>query len=195
MAFREALLTLLSIGPRHGYQLKLDFEAATGEAWPLNIGQVYSTLQRLERDGLIEHVDTDADDRIVYRVTGPGAELVAEWLSRPVARSVTNRDELSMKLLLALAAGVADPETVIATQRGATMTALQDYTRLREETDEHELAWELLLDRLIIRADAELRWLDRVEERLANRPDTVGVPTGETDPVPDPEALTSGEPT
>ncbi len=71
-----------------------------------------------------------------------------------------------MKLLLAMSSGVVDPVVVIGIQRTATMTAIQDYTRLKADTDPHDLPWLLHIDRLILRAEAELRWLDRVEERL-----------------------------
>ncbi len=176
MAFRDALLALLSAGPRHGYQLKLDFETAVGAAWPLNVGQVYTTLQRLERDGLAEVVATDTEGRIVYRITGAGADAVSGWLDSPVERPVTDREELSMKLLLSLAVGVGDPLEVVATQRSATMASLQDYTRLRHDSAEGDLAWQLHLERLMIAAEAELRWLDRVEDRLARRPATAAPP-------------------
>ncbi|NOY55896.1 MAG: PadR family transcriptional regulator [Actinobacteria bacterium] len=172
MAFRETLLVLLLDGPSHGYQLKLDFETATGDAWPLNVGQVYSTLQRLERTGLVEVESTDAEGRIRYEITEQGRTVVEQWFSSPVEQSMATRDDLSMKLLLSIATSAADPAKVIGTQRGATMRALQDYTRLREETNESDLAWELHLDRLIIRSEAELRWLDRVEDRLAARTTT-----------------------
>jgi DNA-binding PadR family transcriptional regulator len=166
MGIKEGLLTLLAEGPAHGYQLKLDFEAATGEAWPLNIGQVYTTLQRLERDGLVELIETDAEGRVIYAITASGRETLAAWMLTPVERTVTNRDDVSMKLLLAMASGVVDPVEVIAIQRDATMAAIQDYTRLKTRTDADDLAWLLHIDRLILRAEAELRWLDRVEDRL-----------------------------
>lgn len=170
MAVREGLLVLLAAGPSHGYQLKLDFERATGEAWSLNVGQVYSTLQRLERDELVEVVGEDDEGRIVHRLTLAGRDEVDAWLVGPVSRTVTNRDELSMKLLLAIAAGTGDPHRIIAIQRQSTMGDLQDYTRLRADTDPDDLAWSLHLDRLAIRSEAELRWLDRVERRLEGRP-------------------------
>ncbi len=167
MGVREGLLVLLAEGPKHGYQLKIEFEAATGEAWPLNIGQVYTTLQRLERDERVRAVGEDDEGRIAYRLTAEGKEEISAWLHHPVERSVANRDEVSMKLLLTLASGVADPQTVIETQRQATMRSLQDYTRLRMEQDRSDIPWQLHIDRLVFRAEAELRWLDRVEERLA----------------------------
>lgn len=158
---------MLASNPAHGYQLKLDFEAATGEAWPLNIGQVYTTLQRLERDGLITLVETDDEGRVIYAITAAGRSELDTWMQSPVERTVANRDDVSMKLLLAMASGVIDPAIVIGIQRNATMSAIQDYTRLKADTDAGDLAWLLHIDRLILRAEAELRWLDRVEERLA----------------------------
>ena len=167
MGIKEGLLTLLAEGPAHGYQLKLDFEAATGDAWPLNIGQVYTTLQRLERDGLVTLVETDDEGRVIYAITAAGREALAAWMLTPVERTVANRDDVSMKLLLAMSSGVVDPIEVIAIQRDATMAAIQDYTRLKARTDADDLAWLLHIDRLILRLlEAELRWLDRVEDRL-----------------------------
>ncbi len=170
MGIREGLLALLAEEPKHGYQLKVEFEAATGEAWPLNIGQVYTTLQRLERDGLVERHETDDEGRHSYRITKAGRAELVEWMTRPERRSVTNRDEVSMKLLLAMVADVVNPLEVLAIQRNATMTTLQDYTRLKADTPADDLAWLLHLDRLILRGEADLRWLERVEERLAAGP-------------------------
>lgn len=167
MGVREGLLVLLADGPKHGYQLKLDFESATGEAWPLNIGQVYTTLQRLERDECVKAIGEDTEGRIAYRITANGKEAIAHWLTAPVERTVANRDEVSMKLLLTLASGVVEPRTVIDTQRTATMRSLQDFTRLRSDSDRQDIPWQLHIDRLIFRAEAEMRWLDRVEERIA----------------------------
>lgn len=190
MGIKEGLLTLLAEGPTHGYQLKLDFESATGEAWPLNIGQVYTTLQRLERDGLVTIVETDEEGRVIYDITELGLAELAEWMDNPVERSVANRDDVSMKLLLAMSSGVVDPAKVIATQRQSTMAAIQDFTRLKSKTDPGDIPWLLHIDRLILRAEAELRWLDRVEARLGQTPtrarkprqvhtDQATVPSGE----------------
>ena len=170
MGVREGLLVLLAKGPKHGYQLKLDFETATGEAWPLNIGQVYTTLQRLERDECVTAIGEDEEGRIAYRITATGHEQVAGWLEDPVEMSAANRDEVSMKLLLTLSSGVVDAQTVIDTQRRATMQMLQNYARLRVDSERHDFPWQLHIDRLTFRAEAELRWLDRVEERMAHLP-------------------------
>ena len=171
MGVREGLLALLARGPRHGYQLKLEFEAATGEVWPINIGQVYTTLQRLERDDLVAGGEADGEGRIVYELTRDGLAETTTWFTTAVDRTVPGRDEVTIKLLLAMVAGVVDPHAVVDTQRVATLTALQDYTRLKSDADpDADVAWLLQLERLIMQADAELRWLDRVEDRLGLYP-------------------------
>jgi len=166
MGVREGLLALLARGPRHGYQLKLDFEQATAEVWPVNIGQVYTTLQRLERDELVAPGEPDEEGRVVYTLTPAGLAEATDWFTTPLDRTVPARDEVTMKLLLAMVAGVVDPGAVVEAQRVATLTALQDYTRLKADAGTDDVAWLLQLERLVMQAEAELRWLDRVEDRL-----------------------------
>lgn len=168
MGIREGLLALLAEEPKHGYQLKVDLEAATGDSLSINVGQVYSTLQRLERDGLIEGGDEDADGREVYAITPTGRETLAEWALAPVDLAAAGRDEISLKILVALFTDGLDPTAIIDSQRSATMSLLQDFTRLRSRDREGDLAWQLHLDRLMYSAEAELKWLDRVEERIAS---------------------------
>lgn len=192
MGVREGLLALLADGPQHGYQLKLDFEAATGEVWPLNVGQIYTTLQRLERDALVEAGEADAEGRISYRITDAGRTELADWYATPVDRRAPSRDEVTMKLLLALTGrGGTDPTAVVAIQRAATMTALQDYTRLKADADPEDAAWTLQLERLVMIAEAELRWLDRVEDRLDLVPRRPPGPAVLTDDSHDPDATAS----
>jgi len=167
MGIREGLLVLLADTPKYGYQLKTDFEQATGEAWPLNVGQVYTTLQRLDRDGLVVEHETDAEGRVSYELTTDGRTELVSWMTTPETRPVPARDEVAMKVLLAATSTSIDPVIVIDEQRRATMANLQDYTRLRSKTDAGELAWLLQLDRLILLRQAELRWLDDAEERIA----------------------------
>lgn len=170
MAVRNALLALLSEGPKHGYQLKAEFEAATGGTWPVNIGQVYSTLQRLERDGLVASAEDvgDGDRQHPYRLTEAGRAALAEWVTTPVERDPPQRDELAVKLLVVLATSAADPAEVIQAQRRAALERLQRLTRLKRDADpEGDLAWLLVVDHLILQADAETRWLDQCEQRLA----------------------------
>lgn len=161
---------LLAGGANHGYQLKLDFEQATGDAWPLNVGQVYSTLQRLERDGFVAETTTDEEGRVSYALTEAGTREYRSWMTTPEQRPVPHRDEVAMKVLLATVPNAVDATEVIEEQRRATMANLQEYSRLRNgiEPDSADLALLLQLDRLILLRQAELRWLDDVEERLAS---------------------------
>ncbi len=175
MSVRNALLALLEQGPRYGYQLRAEFEHHTGGTWPLNVGQVYTTLARLERDGLVEGRGEDGEGHVVYVVTEAGRREVEDWFTSPVPRTQPPRDELAIKLALAVTVPGVDVGAVIQQQRSATMTALQDYTRLKRQASSApadgsdgsaELAWGLVLDSLVFAAEAEIRWLDHCEARL-----------------------------
>jgi DNA-binding PadR family transcriptional regulator len=164
------LLALLEQEPMYGYQLRAEFETRTGATWPLNVGQVYTTLSRLERDGLVEPAGADDEGHAVYRITDAGRAEVRDWFSTPVGRSSPPRDELAIKLAMAVTVPGVDVRAVVQQQRTATIRALQDYTRLKAQarTDvPHELAWLLVLDSLVFAAEAEIRWLDHCEARLA----------------------------
>jgi DNA-binding PadR family transcriptional regulator len=188
MSIRQAMLAILEQGPMYGYQLRAEFEQRTGETWPLNIGQVYTTLTRLERDGLVEVVVDEAasgnaghggvgeplgsDRTHVYRATEAGRSEVSEWFATPVPRSQPPRDELAIKLAIAVTLPGVDVGTIIQRQRSATMASLQDYTRLKRTgraatpQEPADLAWSLVLDALVFEAEAEVRWLDHCEARL-----------------------------
>ncbi len=169
MSVRNALLALLEQGPRYGYQLRAEFEHRTGGTWPLNVGQVYTTLSRLERDGLVAGQGADGEGHVMYAVTDAGRDEVVSWFTSPVPRTQPPREELAIKLALAVSVPGVDVGTVIQQQRTATMTALQDYTRLKRRPTgpgSEELAWGLVLDSLVFTAEAEIRWLDHCEARL-----------------------------
>ena len=172
MSIRHGLLALLEDGPMYGYQLRSQFEARTGSTWPLNLGQVYTTLGRLERDGLVEAAGADSEGHIFYRMTDPGKAALVDWFERPVSRTTPPRDELAIKLALAVTVPGVDVGTVIQQQRSATMSALQDYTRLKRgrptgaTAEPADMAWSLVLDSLVFAAEAEVRWLDHCEARL-----------------------------
>jgi DNA-binding PadR family transcriptional regulator len=184
MSVRQALLALLDEQPMYGAQLRAQFERRTGGTWPLNVGQVYQTLTRLERDGLVEAAGTaDDEGRIAYRLTQAGRDAAASWWTTPVDRTEAPRDELVIKLALAVTVPGIDVPAVVQTQRTQTLRQLQDLTRLKQQADARsDLAWLLVLDNLVFAAEAEVRWLDHVESRLVRERGFVGRP------VPEPTA-------
>ena len=175
MSVRHSLLALLSAGPMHGYGLKTEFESATGDVWPLNVGQVYTTLGRLERDGMVS-AEAEADGQKVYEITKAGRDELGHWFDTPVPREMIPRQELAIKLVFAMRSGVADVTEVVQRQRVATVRALQDVTRLKADAESAgDVAWLLMLDALVFQAEAEVRWLDMCEARLARRNIAAGV--------------------
>jgi DNA-binding PadR family transcriptional regulator len=167
VSVRHSLLAVLSAGPMHGYGLKTEFEAATGDVWPLNVGQVYTTLGRLERDRLVT-AEADAEGQKVYEITAAGRDELSRWFETPVPREVIPRQELAIKLVFAVRSGMANVAAIVQRQRVATIRALQDITRLKAAAEAHgDLAWLLMLDALVFQAEAEARWLDMCEARLA----------------------------
>jgi DNA-binding PadR family transcriptional regulator len=178
------LLAILNQGPCYGYQLRTEFDRRTGSTWPINVGQVYNTLDRLERDQLIRKTDTDPEQQNTYfEITDAGRGEVANWLGSPVVRSTATRDELAIKLAIAVTLPGVDIATVIQIQRTATLQALQELTRTKNATDNpesaEELAWLLVVDSMIFAAEAEVRWLDHSETRLAR-----AVAAGVAGPIP-----------
>jgi len=167
MSVRFGLLALLDEAPSHGYNLKTTFERRTGGSWALNIGQVYTTIQRLERDGLVESADAVDDDRREYRITPAGRDQLASWFDGPVVAEAPARDELTIKVLLAVAAGDVDVTVLLQRQRRASIEQLQAYTRRKAKADpKRDVAFLILLDALIFRTEAEIRWLDACDARI-----------------------------
>src|SRR5207248_1369797 len=133
MSVRHALLALLSEGPKYGLQLRQEFEARTGEVWPLNVGQVYTTLQRLERDGLIKSDDAGADSpQKGFRITAGGQAELDEWLRTPPDLSSPPRDELVIKVLVAVRVAGVDVHEVIQVHRRYVVELMQQWTRLKD---------------------------------------------------------------
>ena len=166
MSVKHGLLALLSQGPRYGYELKAAFEQRTGEAWPLNVGQVYTTLSRLERDGQVARDSEDADGHVHYRLTDAGRREVHRWWDDAVEREAPARDELAIKVALALTVPGVDVRALIQRQRTATVRALQGHSRRRRALGRDSGAPALVLDALVFACEAEVRWLDHCEARL-----------------------------
>ncbi|MBX6750304.1 MAG: PadR family transcriptional regulator [Micromonosporaceae bacterium] len=169
MSVRHGLLALLERGPRYGYQLRAEFERTTGGTWPLNIGQVYTTLARLERDGLVRALPESDGGQRPYEITPAGRAELALWFASPIERGDRPRDELAIKLALALTTPGVDVRAVVQTQRTATMRTLQELTRLKSSDPggREDLAWRLVLESMVFQAEAEVRWLDHCEASLA----------------------------
>jgi DNA-binding PadR family transcriptional regulator len=167
MSIRHALLALLSEGPKYGLQLREEFEARTGEVWPLNVGQVYTTLQRLERDGLVES-DDDADTgpQKGFRITADGAEELAGWLRTPPDLASPPRDELVIKVLIAVRLPGVDVHEVIQSHRRYLVELMQQWTRLKEDEGDLDLGLALVVDAELYRLDSVVRWLDTADGRL-----------------------------
>lgn len=186
MSIRNGLLALLADGPEYGFALKKQFEERTAELWPLNIGQVYTTLGRLVRDGMVEEVvgpvgsdttesgdstelsaggSSDASQR-EYRLTGPGRDELRAWINEPRPRDVPDRDELVIKIALAEHLGDVDLLGVVDAQRAVSLEALQRLTRAKASIDPDDLGQVLAMDAVVLQVEAELRWLDLVEARV-----------------------------
>ncbi|MHB1139431.1 MAG: PadR family transcriptional regulator [Microthrixaceae bacterium] len=170
MSVRNGLLALLSSGSRHGYELKKELEERTGSLWELNVGQVYTTLSRLQRDGLVAELDQPAEasgpqDQRRYALTDDGRRTVSDWFATPRVRPVPDRDELVIKLTLASTMDSIDLDEVIEVQRVATIEELQRYTRRKAETDTEDVARLFALDAVIAQIDGELRWLEQCQQR------------------------------
>ena len=167
MSVRHALLALLAEGPKYGLQLRQEFETRTGEVWPLNVGQVYTTLQRLERDGLIES-DDDADDgpQKGFRITAPGVEELDQWLHTPPDLRQPPRDELVIKVLIALRVPGVDVGEVIQSHRRYLVELMQQWTRLKEDEANFDVSFALVVDAELFRLDSVVRWLDAADGRL-----------------------------
>lgn len=188
MSIPHGLLALLEQEPMYGYQLRAEFDRATGSTWPLNVGQVYTTLARLERDGLVVARDDDGEGgRTRYAITPAGGAALRDWFGRPVELVNRPRDELAIKLALAVTVPHVDVVQVVQTQRNATLRRLQDLTRLKADEGQPgrgagqrgattDLSWSLVLESLRFAADAELRWLDHCEASVL-RASRESVPT------------------
>jgi DNA-binding PadR family transcriptional regulator len=173
----HALLALLSEGPKYGQQLQQEFEARTGDVWPLNVGQVYTTLQRLERDELVEADETGEGEgrRRRFRLTPDGGRVLDGWLRSPSEPSVPPRDELLIKVLIASRLPGVDVHEVMQVHRRQLVEMMQRYTHLKAEVGGDEVSFSLVLDAELFRLEAAVRWLDAAEARLKQVPTRAAV--------------------
>jgi DNA-binding PadR family transcriptional regulator len=178
MSVRHALLALLSEGPKYGLQLRNEFEAKTGDVWPLNVGQVYTTLQRLERDGLVasDGEGEEAGAQKDYRITESGELELETWLRTPPDLSAPPRDEIVMKVLIAMSVRGVEVREVIQDHRRYMVELMQEWTRLKSHRGGDELHFALVVDAELFRLDAVIRWLDAADGRIARFDPESGAP-------------------
>ena len=179
MSVPYALLALLSEGPKYGLRLHNEFEARTGEVWPLNIGQVYTTLQRLERDGLVESDGEGERSQKRYRITPAGSRELADWLRTPPDLVPPPRDELVIKVLVALQVLGADVHEILQVHRRHVIEVMQRYTQVKAGAAEDDVPLALVADAELFRLEAIVRWLDAADVRLKQLPvSTPAAPAG-----------------
>ncbi len=189
MPVRHAILGLLQQEPRHGYELRASFEAVVGGSavWDLKPAQVYTTLTRLEEQGMIECssvMQAGGPEKRVYSITDDGRKELRDWLSAPVPAS-HQRDAFFLKLMILLACD-GEPKKLLKTQRTSLYRELHELTERRSRLDPNlELAQVLLHDKAVMHLDADLRWLDMIEARLEEML---------RQPIPEPEPKRRGRP-
>ena len=170
MSVRFGLLALLADGPKYGYQVHTEFEARTGGTWPVNVGQAYTTLERLERDGLIAAEGSNAEGRTLYGITEAGRAALDGWFNTPVASADRPRNELAIKLLMATTTPGVDVTAVVQRQRTESLRQMRDCNTLRRDAEQaDDVAGVLLLDSLVFGLEGEVRWLDHVEATVLRR--------------------------
>ena len=168
MSARYVLLALLSEGPKHGLQLREEFEAWAGGVWPpLTVSQVDTALKRLERDGLVEPDGTEAaGPQKGFRTTADGTAGLARWLRMPPDLAPPPRDELVMKILVALRVPGTDVHEVIQVHRRYLVELMQQWTRVKQDKADHDLGPALVVNAELSRLNAVIRWLDAADGRL-----------------------------
>jgi DNA-binding PadR family transcriptional regulator len=163
---RHLILGLLAKGPSHGYELKAAIDRALGRlSPPLNIGQIYTTLRRHERDGLVSAKSVDQAERPqkrVYSLTAAGHEELATWLAATEVE-VRIRDSFFLKLIAAESSRLADPIELIDRQRRALLRRLRAVQRGGEGTTATE---RMAVEGAVLHLQADLRWLEICEQLL-----------------------------
>ncbi len=190
MSVRHAVLGLLAQRPRHGYELRAAFQAVVGgeENWDVKPAQIYTTLTRLEKSGMVAEEAVAQDfgpEKRIYAITSAGRKALKDWFTSGIELE-HQRDEFFIKLMIGLACDAVDPYKLIHTQRNHLYQELHTITAQRSRANPHkELANILLLDKAVMHLEADLRWLDIIEARL----DEI-----RKQPLPEPESKPRGRP-
>jgi DNA-binding PadR family transcriptional regulator len=173
MSLKFGILGLLAEQPQHAYSVKARFEDLLGGSWEVNIGQVYTTLQRLERDGMVEPAEPRGDrGRLPYRLTEVGRKALESWLAEPESEPQQLREEIYLKLLLAVRLADGDLPTLLARQRRVYLQRLKDLAVLEEQARSQgrdDLA--LLYQGALLHTEADLKWVDACAQATRTRKD------------------------
>jgi DNA-binding PadR family transcriptional regulator len=171
VSVRHALLALLAEGPKYGLRLQQEFQERTGEVWPLNVGQVYMTLQRLERAGLVESDGEDGTGtQKRFRMTPAGHAELDGWLRTPPGEDTPPRDELVIKVLISLRVPGADVQDIVQAHRRHMIELMQRYSHVKLAAAEDDIGLALIADAELFRLEGIVRWLDAADARLNMRP-------------------------
>ncbi|WP_096186418.1 PadR family transcriptional regulator [Evansella halocellulosilytica] len=164
MSVKHSLLALLYEKPRHGYELKTGFEELVQGMWPLNAGQVYTTLDRLERDKLVESPGHDQKDRKLYTITQSGKEELWNWLEKPVGRSLL-KDEFYFKYLCASHVDYEEKQNMIRQQKQTMMKDILHLTQLKKQMNQSgNHTMKMLAEGALLHLEADIKWLEMIEK-------------------------------
>lgn len=160
MSVKHAILGLVYAKPRHGYEIKTQFDELVYHKWPLNTGQVYTTLDRLVRDRLVQSLGEDEKDRKQYYITEAGKQELHDWLLKPVKRSLL-KDEFYFKILCARKIDFHEEREMVKHQRNLVIKEILHLTQFKNELEEEkdrDMLW--LVEGGLLHLEADLRWLD-----------------------------------
>ena len=169
MSIGHVLLGVLTAGPAHGYELKREHDQSFPSAKPLAFGQVYATLSRLERDGLVEVAESSQEggpERTAYALTAAGERALEAWLAEPEPAGPYPADDLVRKTVTALLTG-ADATAYLQVQRQAHLARMRELLRVQEGTADPSAR--IAVDHVITHLDADLRWLETAAARVAQQ--------------------------
>ncbi len=164
MSLKYGVLGLLTGEPLHGYEVKNRFEAMLGGTWEVNIGQIYTTLQRLERDGLVRPVGERGDrGKLLYELSSEGRKALDEWLDTPDLGPQQLHEDIYVKLLLATRIANGDLQQLLARQKRAYLQRLRDLNRLEERARrDGRLDLSRLVRGALLHTEADLKWIDEL---------------------------------
>lgn len=175
LAVKHGILGILAGRPRHGYELKTQFERLTGGLWELNVGQIYSTLERMQKEGLValEGAEGPEEERKTYRITETGLAELERWLARPPLKARPLRDEMYVRLGLLIEKDLNRALELLESQRRVYHLQMAELTRARIQVARaqgpEQLQQEMMLDAALLHVEADLRWLENCEARLRAR--------------------------